>query len=210
MSNPLSYLRNIMNGQKTFNESNYRADSNYKPVGERQLAYFAAGCYWGVEHAFVTKYPYEGVLGTKVGFMGGHVDNPDYRQVCTTDTGHAEVIKVDFDSGKTSFRDLVKFFYAIHDPTQLNGQGVDIGDQYRSAIFCQSDEQLTIAKEVTEELAPKFKENIVTDIVPPKDYPFTEASGRDGNHQLYLLRYGLGESHCAAHYVRSWYKSETK
>lgn len=116
---------------------------------ERQSAvektYFAGGCFWGVEHFLKQT---KGVLSTRVGYMGGHKENPNYKQVCSGDTGHAEVVEVVYDTTHTSFEQLAKLFFETHDPTQINRQGPDIGEQYRSVIFCVNDEQKKMAEKL--------------------------------------------------------------
>src|SRR6478736_6407187 len=107
-----------------------------------EKATFGAGCFWQVEAAFRE---IDGVIDTAVGYEGGHVDNPTYEQVCSGDTGHVEVCQVTFDPAKVSYEDLVQKYFEIHDPTQLNRQGLDFGWQYRSVIFAGSDEQAEIA-----------------------------------------------------------------
>jgi len=97
-----------------------------------QTATFGAGCFWGVEYVF-ERVP--GVLQTEVGYAGGHTENPTYRDVCSHGTGHAEVLRVEFDPAVVSFEQLLEVFWTMHDPTQVNRQGPDVGDQYRSAIF---------------------------------------------------------------------------
>jgi peptide-methionine (S)-S-oxide reductase len=129
-----------------------------------EKATFAAGCFWGVEFK-LGKVP--GVGATAVGYMGGNTQKPTYEDVCTDETGHAEVAQVEFDPGKVPFEALVRKFYDLHDPTQLDRQGPDEGSQYRSAIFYHSPEQQAVAERVTAELNQKrFGGRIVTQIVP--------------------------------------------
>src|SRR3990167_1405381 len=112
---------------------------------KKERAIIAAGCFWGVQYYF-GQIP--GVLETEVGYIGGHTDNPSYEQVCAHGTGHAEAVKIVFDSAKVSYETLLRQFFRMHDPTQLNRQGPDVGDQYRSAIFYGDDEQKAQAQEV--------------------------------------------------------------
>jgi peptide-methionine (S)-S-oxide reductase len=129
-----------------------------------EKATFAAGCFWGVEYKF-GKVP--GVLKTAVGYEGGHLDRATYRDVCEGDTGHAEVVELEFDPAKVTYAHLVRFFFTLHDPTQLNRQGPDYGTQYRSAIFYHSPQQKAVAEQVQAELnAAHFKGKIVTQIAP--------------------------------------------
>lgn len=145
--------------QSTPSEANQdQSLSNRYPV-----ATFGGGCFWGVEYNF-GRVP--GVKATRVGFMGGHVDNPSYKQVCYTDTNHAEVVQLRYDPDIVTYEQLVKIFFILHDPTTLNRQGPDVGSQYRSVIFYHSPEQKETAQKVKTELdaAGVFKQPIVTEI----------------------------------------------
>lgn len=143
-----------------------------KTQAQTQRAIFAGGCFWGVEY-FFREAP--GVLQTRVGYTGGRKENPTYEEVCAGTTGHAEAIEVIFDPSLTSFEALARLFFETHDPTQVNRQGPDIGEQYRSAIFYVDDEQKTIASRLIEELRHKGYD-VVTQVVqantfwPAEDY----------------------------------------
>jgi methionine-S-sulfoxide reductase len=150
-------------------------------------ALFAAGCFWGVQYYF-DQVP--GVTKTTVGYTGGHTENPTYEEVCTHTTGHAEAVLIDFDPGQVTYETLCRQFFRMHDPTQLNRQGPDIGDSYRSAIFCFDDGQLQAAKKVKDDCQPNFKQPIVTQIVTAG--PFYEA---EDYHQKYTERTGRGMCH---------------
>ena len=115
-------------------------------------AYYAGGCFWGVEHLFQSKL---GVLSAVSGYMGGPVNNPTYQEVCTGMTGHLEVVEITYDPDQANFEELTKYFFEIHDPTQVNGQGPDIGAQYLSAVFYNSDQE----RQVTQSLIDQLKEN---------------------------------------------------
>lgn len=145
-----------------------------------QKATFGAGCFWGVEEAF-RKVP--GIVSTQVGYSGGNFKNPTYEDVCSGKTGHAEVVQIEYDRDKISFEELLEFFFKIHDPTTLNKQGPDIGTQYRSVIFCHTEEQEKIARAKVEKLEKSqiFKNKIVTEI--KKATGFYKA---EEYHQKYL------------------------
>ncbi len=148
-------------------------------------ATFAAGCFWGVENKFSHL---QGVEKTKVGYTGGHVSNPSYEQVCSDTTGHAEAVEIIYNPQSISYDQLLNFFWQIHDPTQKNRQGVDVGSQYRSVIFYHDEEQKKLAEKSKENLENlgKFKYPIVTNIEPAKD--FYEA---EEYHQCYLKKKGI-------------------
>jgi peptide-methionine (S)-S-oxide reductase len=145
-----------------------------------EKATFGAGCFWQVEEEFRKV---DGVIDTAVGYEGGHVDNPTYEQVCTGTTGHTEVAQIEFDPSKVSFEELVAKYFAIHDPTQMNRQGPDVGYQYRSVIFAHSDEQAEAARRVIEQTQEHFRDPIVTSVEPAA--PFWRA---EEYHQCYLQK----------------------
>ena len=149
-------------------------------MANEQTAYFGGGCFWCIEAVFNRL---RGVKQAVSGYMGGHVDKPTYRQVCNGDTGHVEVVKVTFDPSEITFRDLLEVFFSMHDPTTLNRQGNDVGDQYRSVIFYTSDAQEREAEETIAALneSKAFPEPIVTAVEPATT--FFEA---EGYHQEYF------------------------
>lgn len=158
---------------------------------KKEVAIFAAGCFWGVQYYF-DQVP--GVLATTAGYTGGHVDNPSYEQVCTHKTGHAEAVKIVYDPSKVTYKTLLKQFFRMHDPTQLNRQGLDIGDNYRSAIFYQDEAQKDEAQKLINELnKTEFHGKIVTTLElaatfwPAEEYhqKFTEKTGRGMCHIPY-------------------------
>lgn len=154
-----------------------------------QTATFAAGCFWGVEDAF-RHVP--GVLNAVSGYIGGSAENPNYRQVCSHTTGHAEAVEVTFDPQKVDYDTLLSVFWQIHDPTQLNRQGPDVGDQYRSAIFTHGAEQERAAIASREREQPNHSRPIVTQILPaPRFWPAEEY------HQRYFEKNGGGACHVA-------------
>ena len=151
-----------------------------------EIATFAAGCFWGVEDAFLSL---PGVVATRVGYCGGHTDNPTYQDVCRHVTGHAEAVEVTFDPLLISYDDLLNVFWACHDPTQVNRQGPDFGEQYRSAIFTHSDDQYLAACASRDELerSSRLRRSIATQIVPATFFWEAEAY-----HQKYHLKNGGG------------------
>jgi peptide methionine sulfoxide reductase msrA/msrB len=148
---------------------------------------FAAGCFWGVQFYF-DQVP--GVTKSTVGYIGGHTQNPTYEDVCSHTTGHAEAVELEFNPDDVSYETLLRHFFRLHDPTQLNRQGPDIGDQYRSAIFYEDDKQKAIAEQIRDEIQVKTNDRVVTQIVPAEEfYP------AEDYHQKYAERTGRGMCH---------------
>jgi len=168
MANTVTYGENIMNEQK---------------------AQFGAGCFWGVEAAFRKV---EGVLDATVGYSGGRTKNPAYKEVCSGNTGHAEVVNLIYDPKRVSYQKLLNVFWDIHDPTTKNRQGPDVGSQYRSAIFYYTPEQQQIAQEslILIERSGAFKKPIVTEIVPANVFYKAEEY-----HQRYHEKHGGSSCH---------------
>ena len=154
-----------------------------------ETATFGAGCFWGVEETF-RRVP--GVVEAAVGYMGGTLDHPSYKDVCTDRTGHAEVVQVTYDPAVVEYGKLLDVFWENHDPTTLNRQGPDHGTQYRSAIFFHTPEQAEAARESKKKLdeSKRLRRPVVTEIVPAKEFWRAEEY-----HQRYLEKRGL--SHCA-------------
>lgn len=154
-----------------------------------ETAIFAAGCFWGVEQAFRE---IKGVTATEVGYTGGRTDNPTYKEVCAKGTGHAEAVKVEFDPAMVSYDDLLGAFWACHDPTQVNRQGVDVGDQYRTAIFTLNDDQRVAAENSlrAEDASGRHARPIATKIEPLGDWWKAEEY-----HQQYFEKNGGGACH---------------
>lgn len=154
-----------------------------------QKAIFAEGCFWGVEETFAQL---SGVVSTRVGYTGGHTENPTYREVCSDTTGHAEAVEVTFDPNIISYEKLLDVFWHSHNPTLLNRQGPDVGSQYRSAIFYHDDAQKQLAEKSKQELenTHEFSKPIVTEIVAATVfYPAEEY------HQKYLQKQGRSSCH---------------
>ena len=156
-------------------------------------AIFAGGCFWGMEELIRVR---PGILGTRVGYTGGHVSNPTYQMVCTKTTGHAEAIEIEYDQSVTSYRALLEFFLQINDPTTLDRQGNDIGDSYRSEIFAINSEQETEANDVISKInaSGHWPGKVVTKVSKATD--FWEA---EPEHQNYLQRYPRGYT---CHFLR--------
>ncbi len=154
---------------------------------KREKATFAAGCFWGVEESFAQL---EGVISTQVGYTGGITRDPTYRKVCAGDTGHAEAVEIDYDPGRITYRELLDHLFTIHDPTTLDRQGPDVGDQYRSAIFYHGERQRMDAEEAVRRWQPSFRKGIVTQIAPAG--PFHRA---EEYHQRYIAKGGHAFCH---------------
>jgi peptide-methionine (S)-S-oxide reductase len=154
-----------------------------------ETATFGAGCFWGIEAAF-RRIP--GVIDATVGYSGGHTVNPTYKDVCTDDTGHAEVVQVTFDPSQVSYEKLLDAFWQMHDPTQVNRQGPDFGSQYRTAIFFHSPEQKAAAEKSKAALqaSAKFRKPVATEITAAGHFYRAE-----DYHQRYLEKRGADSCH---------------
>lgn len=182
------HLGHVFEGER-FTEKNTRHCVNsismtfvpeQEPAGQA-TAYFAGGCFWGLEHLFQQK---NGVISAVSGYMGGHLENPTYQDICYRNTGHLEVVKVTYDPGRVSYEDLAKLFFEIHDPTQANGQGPDIGEQYLSAVFVDDDDERATVDKLIDILKSKGYP-VVTKVLPAA--PFWKA---EEYHQDYYARNG--------------------
>lgn len=147
--------------------TNEQNDGTPAISGQTEIATLGGGCFWCVEAVFQDL---KGVLQVESGYSGGHVDNPSYRDICNGTTGHAEVIRITFDPGVITFREILEIFFSFHDPTTLNRQGNDAGTQYRSAIFYHSPEQKADAEEVKKSEQENWSDPIVTEITPFINY----------------------------------------
>jgi peptide-methionine (S)-S-oxide reductase len=166
-----------------------RAQSLHRATMKTEKATFGAGCFWGVEETFRKL---KGVVSTAVGYAGGTKDNPTYEDVCTDETGHAEVVEIEFDPSQLKYEDLLDVFWSNHNPTTLNRQGPDLGTQYRSVIFYHSPGQKSAAETSREQIdkSGRFRQPVVTQIEPPPQFWPAEEY-----HQRYLEKRGL--AHCA-------------
>lgn len=150
-------------------------------------AYFAGGCFWGVEEFFARKH---GVLNTDVGYLNCSVENPTYEQVCRHTTGCAEAVHVEYDPDVIGLDELVRLFFIVVDPTSLNRQGADFGTQYRSGLYYQNEEEKKIYEEAIKEVQKKHKDPVVTEVVPLENYTKAEEY-----HQRYLKKNPGGYCH---------------
>ena len=142
---------------------------------ENKKAYFAGGCFWGVEHLFQGK---EGVVTAISGYMGGSKESPTYQDVLTGATGHLEAVEITYDPNQVSYEELTKFFFEIHDPTQINGQGPDIGAQYLSAVFYSNEDEREITRELIEILKSKSYD-VATSVFPAETFWTAEEYHQD-------------------------------
>ena len=158
-----------------------------EPREGREFATLGGGCFWCLEAVFEEV---DGVVDVESGYAGGHVTDPTYRAVCEGDTGHAEVVRIEFDPAKIGYREMLEIFFAIHDPTTSNRQGNDMGSQYRSVIFTHGDGQKRIAEAVIAEAQRGYRDRIVTQVVPAGDYYRAETY-----HQEYF-RHNAAQGYC--------------
>jgi peptide-methionine (S)-S-oxide reductase len=162
--------------------------SDSAPGQALETAVLGGGCFWCTEAVYLEV---KGVVSVESGYTGGAVGDPTYEQVCAGDTGHAEVVKLEFDPAVIGYRDLLEIFFTIHDPTTLNRQGNDVGTQYRSVIYHQSPQQEATARQVIAEMAAVWDAPIVTELSPPQPYFKAEAY-----HQNYFSQHPL-QGYCA-------------
>ena len=155
----------------------------------KQEITLGGGCFWCTEAVFEQV---QGVQAVESGYCNGHFPNPSYEQVCTGQTGHAEVVRVSFDDAEIALRDILAIFFATHDPTTLNRQGHDVGTQYRSGIYVHDEAQAAVAQAVLAEAQQAFGGRVVTEVVPVRDY-----SRAEDYHQRYFARHPY-QGYCAA------------
>ena len=158
-----------------------------QPAPGHQFATLGGGCFWCLEAVFEEL---EGVVDVESGYSGGTVASPSYRQVCEGDTGHAEVVRLEFDPARISYREILEVFFAVHDPTTLNRQGNDVGTQYRSVIFYHDSEQQRVASEAIAEARTAWERDIVTQLAPAAPYFRAE-----DYHQEYF-RHNPAQGYC--------------
>ena len=182
----LTLLLNVSFGEYIIKKEDIKESS--------QKAYFAAGCFWGVESLFQSL---NGVLSTSVGYMNGNTENPNYKSVCYENTGHAEAVELIYNPKIISYRELCEYFWKIHDPTTLNQQGPDYGSQYRSAVFYITENERKTAEEVKKQFQKFWNNSIITEIDKAEKYYLAE-----DYHQNYFKNKGL--THGGCHYVRKF------
>jgi peptide-methionine (S)-S-oxide reductase len=158
-----------------------------EPRPGHEFATLGGGCFWCLEAVYEDV---DGVVDVESGYAGGHVERPSYRAVCDGTTGHAEVVRIEFDPARISYREILEIFFAIHDPTTLNRQGNDVGDQYRSVIFTHSDGQKRTAQQIVAEIQPHYRGEVVTQIAPADNYFRAE-----DYHQEYF-RHNAAQGYC--------------
>jgi peptide-methionine (S)-S-oxide reductase len=158
-----------------------------QPRPGNEFATLGGGCFWCLEAVYEEL---DGVVDVESGYSGGSIANPSYRAVCEGSTGHAEVVRIEFDPAKISFREILEVFFVIHDPTTLNRQGNDVGTQYRSVIFTHSDEQTAVAESVIAEAQAALKGKVVTQVLPAEPYYRAETY-----HQEYF-RHNPAQGYC--------------
>ncbi|KAF7561360.1 hypothetical protein G7046_g2786 [Stylonectria norvegica] len=165
--------------------------SSVSSTTNTQLCTVAAGCFWGIEHVYRKNFAGKGLIDAQVGYIGGSKTEPSYSAVCSGKTGHAEAAQITFDPEQVSYRQLIEFFYRMHDPTTPNAQGPDKGTQYRSGIYYHDEEQRKIAEDVTAKVAAQWWKDapISTEIVPAGKWWTAEKY-----HQLYLDKNPAGEA----------------
>ncbi|KAF7910842.1 uncharacterized protein EAF01_002351 [Botrytis porri] len=162
-----------------------------------QKCTIAAGCFWGVEHMYRKEFSGRGLYDARVGYIGGDTENPSYRAVCSGSTGHAEALQIHYDPAQITYRQLITYFYRMHDPTTANQQGPDRGSQYRSGIFYHNEEQEKEAREITKQVNEQWwKGGVVTEILKAGEWWDAEAY-----HQKYLDN-NPGGYECPSHFAR--------
>ncbi|QSZ29379.1 hypothetical protein DSL72_003893 [Monilinia vaccinii-corymbosi] len=164
-----------------------------------QKCTIAAGCFWGVEHMYRKAFGGKGLYDARVGYIGGDTENPNYKAVCSGRTGHAEALQIHYDPAQITYRQLITYFYRMHDPTTSNRQGPDAGTQYRSGIFYHNEEQEKEAREITKQVNEKWwKGAVVTEILKAGEWWDAEAY-----HQKYLHN-NPGGYECPSHFERKF------
>ncbi|NBF41740.1 MAG: peptide-methionine (S)-S-oxide reductase MsrA [Spirochaetes bacterium] len=164
-----------------------------------ETAYFAAGCFWGVEDAFRNV---KGVSSVRSGYAGGHTANPSYDEVCSGTTGHAETVEVTYDAEQVSYDDLLRVFFTIHDPSQKNRQGPDIGEQYRSAVFYTTEEQRSAAERVAGEVEAGNGPRRVNGPVQTQIESAETFYPAEGYHQRYFEKHGFSNAPAVPEHLR--------